>query len=136
VPNSLNPMLFRGIPVTAHGNEFWVDPPSPFGYLHASAPAGPSTIATVQPGDPVWMIASYGGMMWIRPGTVSDVRKGRVYTDLAPPYGGCAWYQKSGKNAFAPKGQSFLVGDSFDFAGWWALQINRETEEKPHETLR
>jgi hypothetical protein len=40
--------------------------------------------------------------------TGSNARAGRVYTNKSGASGGTAWYMKSGKNCFHPKGQSRL----------------------------
>lgn len=64
-----------------------------------------------QPGDMVAIRATHGGPTRYILTTVEDVnpKLGRLYTSVAPMYGGKAWYRKTGKNCHSPKGKAKLV---------------------------
>lgn len=114
---------FRGVPMR-DGLKV-VDLPSQYESVCAERDGDPKTLADVKAGDTVWMLESYGGMVHIHRLEVQEVKRGRIYTDHWA-YGhnaGGVWYRKSGKNADAPKGQCLLVGDTFDFAGWYQWRL-------------
>jgi hypothetical protein len=62
-------------------------------------------------GDPVAIRNAQGiGVRYVIT-TVTDITpgKGRLYTAVEPERGGRAWYLKTGRNCFHPKGKSWLV---------------------------
>lgn len=60
-------------------------------------------------GDTVAIRSTQNHMLEFKLAEVTGIKRGRLYTEKAGGTGGLAWYAKSGKNCFHPKGQSMLV---------------------------
>jgi hypothetical protein len=109
-----------------------------FGNERPSDPSGSQTeeqIATyyrnAKAGDVAVIRETYARRLWFIVTAIEDVnpKRGRIYLKDAPGsgYGGTAFYAKSGKNCYAPKGQASLVAPT--------AEVLAHAEQFPHDKL-
>jgi hypothetical protein len=90
-------------------------------------------------GDPALIRYTYGSaaMLGFIPTTITGTnpKLGRVYTAEEAPFGGKAWYAKSGKNCYSPTGQARLVVPTPQLVEC-IEKTKREENERQRERMR
>jgi hypothetical protein len=122
------------------------------GFLYGGAPGrveDPSASQTpteieafyrnVKEGDPALIRDTYGagGMLSFIQTIITrtNPKLGRVYTAECAPFGGKAWYAKSGKNCYSPTGQASFVVPAPELVEC-IEKTKREEDEKQRARMR